>query len=179
MKSFYVLELSVAPGGARKAHFFVYDNLPAIRQALATDLRIDCQAAEGLLYCYGESVNLQTFVDGEERQRLNLLPYITVRGADGLAFALDAQATPVGVDRATVCDESFLVTATAEVDWAAVPVLPLQGDLLRPGEEVEVLTAYVDYPVRLRYGFNDREEDLTEAEYYAQIAEFDEEMGAE
>jgi hypothetical protein len=181
-KSLYALELSVPPGGARKGLCFIYNNLEDIQRELATDLRIDLQAAEGLLYCYGEkgeTVNLLTFIDGEERQRLNLRPYITVRGEDGTEFTLGERGLPGEIDQDSVCDEDFLSSAQAHIDWSAVKVLPLTGDLLQPGEALELQIGYVDYPVLLQYGFNDLEGEVSAEEYYSQIEEFDAEMGIE
>jgi hypothetical protein len=175
-KSMYVLELSVPPGGARKGLCFVYNNLEEIKQALETDLRMDLYYAEGLLYCYGktgETVNLSTFIDSVEQQRLDLKPYITVQGEDGTEFTLTEDGLPSGIDETVVCDSGFLETAQATVDWSLLAVMPLSGDLLQPGEELELQTGHTEYPVLLRYGFNDLEEGTTPEEYAEAVAEFE------
>lgn len=173
MKSFYVLEISVEPGGARLGLFFVYNTLKQIQAELETNLRIDLQSGMGLLYCYGEDINLLTYLHGEERQRINLLPYIRIEGEDGRTFALDENAEPVGVDSNVVCQEDFLMTAQASVDWNSVPVLPLTGERLQPDEAAEVRTNYGFEWETLEYGFNDREDNMSEEAYREDIAEFD------
>lgn len=172
MKSYYVLEISVIPGGARKGWFFVYNHLEPIQRLLEIDLELDFKEQVGLLYGYGESINLLTYIDGEEVQRINLLPYITVSGPEGITFALDEEANPLGVDRAKVCDESFLSQASAQVNWDAVSVKPLTGDLLQPGEIIEVLIYPDSDPESLEYGVNDLEIGESPDEFWATLEKF-------
>lgn len=179
-KSLYVLELWVMPGGARKGQGFACNNLDQIKQALNTDLRMDLGYGEGLLYCYGktgENVTLFTFIDGEEIQRLDLKPYITIQGEDGTEFTLTETGLSSDVDESGVCDPAFLETAQATVDWDAVPVEVLTGDLFQPGDEIELQLGYSDYPVTLTYGFNDFEKELSADDYAAAVAEFEAEFG--
>ncbi|MBX7222074.1 MAG: hypothetical protein K1Y36_19135 [Blastocatellia bacterium] len=157
MKSFYLLELSVLPGGARKGLFFVYPRLDLIRQILDLDLMIDFEEGLGLLYGYGQAVNLITFINGQEAQRLNLLPFITVSGPGSISFSLDEEANPVGVDREVVCTEKFTLSAQVQVNWEAIPVLPLTGELVRRGDKVTASHIYGSDEVELEYGYNDLE----------------------
>ncbi|HLO83422.1 MAG TPA: hypothetical protein VK203_00230 [Nostocaceae cyanobacterium] len=173
MKSFSLLELSISPGAARKAHAFLSNNLNEITTALETDLKIELAAEIGLLYCYKENITLRTFLQGEEKQQINFLPYMTVHGQNGINFKLDEQANPISVSERVVCQEDLLMGASVQINWSSIPIQELTGDLLQRGEEVETMILYgSDYSNVDQYGFNDLEFSMTEEEYLQEITEF-------
>lgn len=75
MHSFYVLELWVAPGGARKAHYYLFNNIEEAKQALVDDLSPQ-GIGPHLALCYGETINLLAYVSGEQVWKKDLHPFI-------------------------------------------------------------------------------------------------------
>lgn len=73
-KSFYILEASVAPGGARKSNYHVFNNLSEIKGALMEELT-DLY----LLLWYGEALYLYIIENGKLTDKIDLHPYITIQ----------------------------------------------------------------------------------------------------
>lgn len=176
-KSFYVLEMFVWPGGARKSEIHVHNNLAAIQQALVADLSYGGNVY--LLTAYGEQINLRTYQEGVETQKINLLPYIRVEMQGFPDAWFDQEGTLRGVkfsDRdyetgyaendAVEVDSETFIEASAEddwetratVDWQAVPVQPLRGNLAQKGDPLEVYSDYTKCEESVGCGRNETEQ---------------------
>ncbi len=184
MKSFYLLGMDVAPGGARRDTVFVYRTLSEIQQALEVDLWQDFAEGLGLLYAYGENARLCTFICGRLKQEINLLPVITVRGPGGITFTLNEKGEPIGgtevkkgyrkfwmVNDTDVESEEFINQARAYVDWSAVSVMPLTPPLLKEGEDAEYRNEGSDETETYPYGFSDMESGSDNDEWVEGTAE--------
>ncbi len=89
---------------------------------------------------------------------------------DGTTF------TPDEVDD-RACDEDFIRSARALVDWDSIPVMALSGERLQPGECTEAYGIYGSTVEALSYGFNDCKNGISEEEYHQSIANFEEAEG--
>jgi hypothetical protein len=179
MKSFYVLELRISPGGARRWTRFAYPTLAQIQQALEVDLWVDLTLSDGtfLLDC-DESVELHTFIVDDEKTRIvNLRELITLHGANGATLPLSAHVekgknggenrvwTRQTDDGVAVFDHEFFGSVRASVDWGVAPVLPLKNPLLEVGE---VIRDFGDYDVQ--YGCQDLDGGWENDEQYREWA---------
>lgn len=75
-KSFYHLEVSVLPGGARKSSHYILASLSDVENALKKELSEEWQW--DLLLFYGETVSLSTYVAGKKISQIDLTDYISV-----------------------------------------------------------------------------------------------------
>lgn len=160
--SFYALELSVEPGGAREFVLFTTNNLDDVKSELNNSL--GTQGAYLTLW-YGREIWLRTYINGEEQAGINLLPFITyfVDGYPPIGF--DEDGEPTGVPREQIrkelsevlwkagTNEGTSVGIRHEIDWSRLNAMPLTGNLFQPGER----TLETDGEVVLGYGFNDLE----------------------
>jgi hypothetical protein len=85
MKSFYVVELA-STGGMYRDSQFTYGTLTETQQALDYELVTDVRA-RGYTFAY-DAVPLRTYIQGRKKQEINLFPFMTIRGANGIAFTL-------------------------------------------------------------------------------------------
>lgn len=76
--SYYLLELSCAPGGCRKNNYFISTNLREIKDVFARDLLEDLYIA----VIYGERMNLLVIQDGCLEKKIDLHPYVTIKIED-------------------------------------------------------------------------------------------------
>ena len=72
--TYYMLEISCSPGGARKGDYYIYDTLNEIKHSLATDLYSDLYMAAS----YGECIFLYVIERNQLMQKIDLLPYIII-----------------------------------------------------------------------------------------------------
>jgi hypothetical protein len=161
----YHLELSIDPAGeSRKDCHCLYGTLIEIQRAIDLDFWNDFKYSAGLLYYAPERVILSGLACeenlwGKQLWTVNLLPFITVQGQDGLTFALDAEGRPVGgIDRGlrnpweecwevggvNVLAEGFIKSARAWVDWSRVPLGDLPGRPIRRYVQVWLATHDID-----------------------------------
>jgi hypothetical protein len=196
----FLLELSIQPGGARKASEHLHGTLAEVQRAIDLDFWDDFAESLGFLYCYSEQVTLSGLsCSGQvakQRWTINLLPFITVQGPGEVTFTLNDQGQPVGGVRKTfpkgwlvggvdVCDDGFLLDARAWVDWSRVPIPDLPGPPLQRGKSVwlaaedfdlaalisrEVDPRELDLRV-LSYGFADHEAGAVDEEFENHAAE--------
>lgn len=174
-KSFYALEMSVDPGGARMWDVHVQDDLEEIRPIL--DGALTTSNFLYLLAWYGTRIELLTFHAGKEVQRVNLLPHIRVRVEGYPEIWFDANGERHGVkfkdqnhrrDYAELPDpeieyKPFMEAVdankfTAVMDWNAVSILPLQGERAQMGDRLMVDDE------RVGFGMNDLESGIYEDE---------------
>ncbi len=158
--SFYVLELSVAPGGARKHDEYLYNNLEDIERALRKDLTDSSQTE--LALTHGETIKLRVYNHNRLTRAIDLLPYLTIQvpgfpllgfHSDGaLAVDADALAAEGGMggleDRLERAFEVAFTPAPGRevgiagievtIDWDAARVPPLVAPLLAEGAKVIV-----------------------------------------
>lgn len=146
--SFYLLEVSVTPGGARKADEYVY-NKEDIDRAPRADLTTTFGA--DLALTYGETIDLRVHIHNRLTHTIDLRPYITLcvpgfpplgLDADG-AVPLDnaTRAADRGIDRLKDrLRRAYDVDATVDVtvDWEAARVPPLVPPLLPASVKVLV-----------------------------------------
>jgi hypothetical protein len=76
-RSFYVLDVCVRPGGSREAWVFVSSQIEEIKTAL--HYALDVPDAIYLTVWYGREIFLRTYQNGHQTQKINLLPFITVK----------------------------------------------------------------------------------------------------
>jgi hypothetical protein len=74
--SFYMLEISCSPGGARKGDFYVYNTLNEIKNALVNDF-CDCTGIYMAAW-YGERIFLYIVDDGQLIHKIDLLPRVLI-----------------------------------------------------------------------------------------------------
>lgn len=164
--SFYLLEISVEPGGSRQNIYVVSNNLDEIKQALADEFagkhRLPQHIAIYLLVCYGQTIALTTYNQGQEASRINLLPFIEVRIPNRPLISFNEQGQTIGFDAEedeetcedeadTLCSKLFENEAGAietSVDWTAAQIPPLAGKTLAAGESITS-------PFPMPYGYND------------------------
>jgi hypothetical protein len=189
MKSFYLLELEIDPGGARKWAQFAYPTLAQVQRALDVDFWEDLTLLDGsFLLFYDERVRLRTFIGGEKVGETDLRPFIMLRRPNGAVFPLsrctyqarspggkEVWALPGGKARSS----TFFNSATAYVDWGAVPVAPLPPPLLAEGELVPHPEGDLtneddagDEWTGFRHGCYDLGAGLNDADYRASVAEY-------
>ena len=142
MKSFYTVSLALT-GGYYRDSAFTYGALADLQRALEWEFWHDLREGDQLVLSYGD-VPLETYIGGELKQTIDLMPFVTVRGANGVVF------TPAGhewreyhpekwtIKGTDVCpDEEFCKSAVLWLDWGAAPVLALEEPVLEQGEEAE------------------------------------------
>jgi hypothetical protein len=173
-KSFYALEIFVQPGGARESLVFVFDNLEDIQRALAKCLSHHLDIY--LMTWYGRDVNLLVYQEGKEVQKLNLLPYIhiTIEGypeigydengnLQGLKFSNQSyrkgydDSESFEVDGKKFIDNLDALSFTSTINWNAIPVQALQGDLVKKGDKVTIFSNYMEAEELVGYGLNETE----------------------
>jgi hypothetical protein len=176
-KSFYALEIFVQPGGARESLVFVFDNLEDIKRALAKCLT--CHSDIYLMTWYGRDINLLVYQEGKEVQKLNLLPYIRisiegypeiwydsdgnlqgVRFSDRSYSKAHTENDSLEVDAEQFIDNLDALDFTCTVNWDAIHVQPLQGELVKRGDRVIIFSDYIKGKERVRYGLNETEQGL-------------------
>lgn len=159
--SFYVLELSVQPGGSREWTMFVSNNVEDIKSAL--DESLGAGGAYMTLW-YGREIWLRTYIDGEKKPDINLLPFITyqVDGYPPIGFEENGKTTGVSQERIrseltdvlieAVTDEETPAGISYSVNWMLIDPPPLTGNILRPGERTQDEGGEI-----IGYGINDLE----------------------
>lgn len=162
MKNFYLLRMWVEGGAAREDLAFLFGTLAEVQLILEDILWSDCRTGMGLTYGDGRFVRFASFIDGEFRQDIDMIPLLTVRGPDGVTFGLDAASQPVGVDRDVVCEEEYLQASTVSPDWSRAPVVELPDPRLTPGGTVSVAELpdgreVSEHTSPLKWGMNDLE----------------------
>lgn len=76
-KSFYLLEVSVEPGGARESKVFILNNLEEIKYALEKSLSLHIDIY--LTVLYKRHICLMVYQKGKISQKINMLPYIHIK----------------------------------------------------------------------------------------------------
>jgi hypothetical protein len=176
-KSCYLLELSVAPGGARRGHFFAYNKLEhlydLLRQEFQTEEILYRGCAASLAVWYGQTMVIWVFEEGKLVSAVDLAPFVHVT-ALGRRFRL-SEAGQVSRELDEPDDwEAFDDEAIGfDFDWEGISreAPPLRGTPLQPGETMPVsidaaitapfFTYLVDDPEsEVPYGFYDAEEGI-------------------
>ncbi len=131
LKSFYALELSVEPGGARKHHLYVLGSLAEVQRAL--EVQFSYGAEIGLLLYYGEDIYLSIYHQACLVDSINLLPYIRVEIPKIGTFAIDEErnVTPA-IDEFDFDGETDDYTVI--IDWSKLNIPELVLPILQPGE---------------------------------------------
>ena len=164
--SFYALEVSVEPGGAREYLLFLLNSQPAVQQELDR-----CLIAQSyLMLWYGRSITVTTFQNGSTVDTLSLMPYITYQISGYPTLGFTEKGEPTGLSRAQIRADKSLTDVLWQqgtneqkaespsvqyvVDWTRINLPRLIGNILQPGERT-----MVDEMV-LGYGGNDLEEGI-------------------
>lgn len=181
-RSFYDLCLTAAPGGAQTDQHHLRGSLDELRGDL--DALLSRGLTLYLLCWYGASLNLDVFQRGALTQSIDLRPHlaITIEGYPELTF--DAEGKVRGydftkqededdddADEGSLADQLFsgaLEDVTeARLDWEALVVPALDGEVAREGDLLNVDGDWLDDEARfteeelleqgyLRYGVTDR-----------------------
>lgn len=130
---YYRLVTQVAPGGSRKAEFFVAGTLDEIKAAAEADLGCGEGAYHAIFY--GETIVLQCWEGTEKVQSIDLHPFITYRveGIDEpITFTKpgDEAALDMYDDRYQDLLEELLeeaIDVSVTIDWAQVMLPTLRG----------------------------------------------------
>lgn len=161
-RSFYALQMSVEPGGARMWDIFVQTDLNEIRVLLNDALT--SSDTVNLLAWYGMNLELITFYAGKEVQRQNLLPHIRVRVEGYPPIWFDESGVRHGVkfDNQSM-DEGYAENPDPEIehqswkealkadkfsavmDWGVVCVPPLEGNPAQRGDRLRVDQQWVGF----------------------------------
>jgi hypothetical protein len=167
-KSCYVLELSVVPGGARRADLFTYNRLVHVRRCLEQEFfppdvadRVYAAALAGS----GETIVLWVVEGGRLVRGLDLHRHIRVRVGDDPPILLTEAEAREGVWKDRLADGAAV---SFVVDWDAIAAETpaLHGDPLRPGEVLDLeldddviapFDSYLEIVEELRYGYDDVE----------------------
>jgi hypothetical protein len=145
-KSYYELEFSVAPGGARKDTHYLRGTMEEIKADLAEELAKDVNLY--LLCWYGADLLLHVWQNGERAESIDLHPFVTI-SIDGYPdITFTGPESPVGYDfeaeeeaaveegslsdRMVSSDLGDAVSTT--VDWERITVPPLVGQLMAPDD---------------------------------------------
>ena len=181
--SFYMLELSIAPGDYTKQDFYIYNDLAKIRKRLEEDLEspFGCFLA---IY-YGENIRIHIYQDLHKVQTIDLHPHLTYStetyphiyfDPDGEPMAMnhDEEIVTKGepefdkyfnetINNATEDDEddnrAYEEGIAIEVDFSTI--LPLEGYLIDRGDEFSI----PDFgEIIFHYGHNDLEHNQDFAE---------------
>ncbi|HEY9841706.1 MAG: hypothetical protein ACAI44_05370 [Candidatus Sericytochromatia bacterium] len=179
-KSCYVLEIEAASGAAPRWLAWALSSRSALERALREDGET-CLGA-WFLVSYSESVSLHTYQQGKRTQTQDLLPGLKLKipAYPPLSFdargRLLARGEPLAKGQElydklceALCNEE-ISGIRLSIDWNAVPLTPLQGKVLKPGD---VLPAVGEELPELYQGLNDldngvayyRDEDGEWAEY--------------
>jgi hypothetical protein len=152
-KSFYSLDFSVQPGGARYAVGYVRGTLDEIRADLAVELTVGQNVY--LLCWYGATLGLSVHQHGVQTGWIDLHPYVTIsiEGYSDITFAGSGQPISDDVRSDDASDDSLserLLTCqlddkiSAVIDWESIDVPTLLGDLARPGDLVAFEDDWLD-----------------------------------
>lgn len=184
MSSFYLLELWVGPGGARKADYYLFNTREEIKQALVDDLSQQ-RLGPYLVLWYGEIINLFAYSEGKIVWKKDLHPYITfylpgyppLQGtADGRILEVSSAGLFPSVqtredpqqrslreelidilwpeEQANSEQESAF---RVEIDWAAIDIPILEGQYLQPDEVATCMQSYTNEEEQFEYGYNSLE----------------------
>jgi hypothetical protein len=183
MKSFYVVQLA-STGGMYRDSQFTYGTLSDMQQALEFELVSDVRA-QAYTFAY-DDLPFRTYIRGRQKQEINLFPFITIRGANGVTFTLHEDGPQSNLTKTkngmvlngtdVIADDAFWASVLLYIDWGAVPVLPLKEPRLEEGEEAEYEWEDEDEGRFVRstfaYGYFDQEdEDDNEDTFRARMDE--------
>jgi hypothetical protein len=145
-RSFYLLEISIEPGGGRREERFVYNRPHHIRSCLAQEFLTSGPEHRGfaaeMAADYGEVIALWVIQEGRLVDGLDLRPFLSVRLGDNPPIRLDQRARLGTFSRKVDAGEGFSRSDISfDIDWAGIAKrLPqLQGKLLQPGEETDFI----------------------------------------
>ena len=159
-RSYFLIELSIDPGGARKDLVHVVASAAEVRAIVEADLIEDAYLAVG----YGETVLLKEFVSGKLQRTIDLHPHIRLSFPDcELTFAgTGGHAKVVGFDPgrdfmqfAEALAEGTIRCQGVVVDWNAMALGPLDGRPVARSEKIWIQRR--KQKVALHYGRNDLE----------------------
>ncbi len=152
---YYRLVFQVAPGGSRKAEFFVAGTIDEIKQAALDDLGSGDGAYHAVFY--GETIVLQCWEGTTKVASIDLHPYITYRiqglpdpitfDGEGAHAVLDMSDPELEELMIAVIEEQVDVDVT--IDWAHVDLPVPKGRPLTSNEKAPF--DYPDHP--WDYGF--------------------------
>ncbi|MBX7222207.1 MAG: hypothetical protein K1Y36_19820 [Blastocatellia bacterium] len=168
MRSFYVLEFSVTPGTVRRFELWALNDIQKIRQRLEEEFRTN--QGVWLAVVHDESICLTTYQHGINVQTFSLLPFFTFQIPGYAEITIDEEGTVEGYSRRA---DDLLPTGDqlshrlvneavdgirVEIDWDSMPILPLDGDFLHPGEKFDIPYECERYGgMTVYYGLNDHE----------------------
>ncbi|MBY0458047.1 MAG: hypothetical protein K2V38_11965 [Gemmataceae bacterium] len=163
MKSYYRVEMALTGGIYRDAQF-TYHTLTELQQALEFELLTDLRKWDaGYLFSYDE-LPLEAVVRGRAKKPINLLPFITIHGANGVTFTLHEKGAWNNFERGNrligtdvVINKAFCSSALLSIDWGSVPVPPLPDPAEDEDEDDEEDEDF-------HYGFFDSESGLDDCD---------------
>jgi hypothetical protein len=162
MKSAYVVELSVQPGGARRANMIVCSKSAHVRAVLEWEFAgsPDHRAlAADLAVFYGETIGVHVVQAGTFAKFVDLHPFLRAH-VDGAPPILLDDTAAIEALRAQREEEGrdFVEEAEFDIDWAGIEkALPaLAGDRVSVGEPFEYTNAE-RLIEELQWGWNDFE----------------------
>jgi hypothetical protein len=151
MRSFYLFEFSIKPGGARMALSVTDTRFTEIQLALDLLIWFDLEHEMGFLFSE-PAIEFTVFQNGDLARNVGLSRLITISGAGG-DFTVEDLSSPEAREAA---EESFRSGAHGWCDWSGVPVEELREPLLRPGERVDGQGRF-DHSDWLAIGYEDTE----------------------
>ncbi len=165
MGSYYILEIEVSPGGARKDDYYVLNNLEDIKKALEKDFSE--QGEIYLLTWYGEDVNLMICKDNAVMKTINLLPFIKVRldGYPEISFNNDGKLIGFNFEKDDKENEeedrlsyklflNKIKKVEVIIDWNSMKIPKLEGEIIEKGEPVKIYLPRWSEMFELDYGYN-------------------------
>ena len=170
MKSAYIVELSVMPGGARRGNLLVCNTLAHVRAILEWEFTGDPEhaaLAADFVAFYGSVVGVWTVQHGKAVGFLDLHPLLRARIDGAAPIKLDDKPALDALREQRVEQErDFVEAAEIDVDWrgieAALPAL--EPPLIQPGETltiaelgVDVHESHISVAEELAFGWNDTE----------------------
>ncbi|MFI9358680.1 hypothetical protein [Streptomyces lydicus] len=149
-RSFYDLAFGVDPGGARKDTHYVRGSLEEVQRDLAAELAEEINLY--LLCRYGARLTLDVYQEGKQTDSIDLHPFLTLSIAGRPDITFTGPGEPVGYDfeadeeaedETTTLSYRMFAGALGDavkvtVHWDRVEVPPLNGDVVREGDVVEL-----------------------------------------
>lgn len=170
MYTFYLLELSVVPGGARKGDYYAFNTLDEIKNALMEDFHAHSSELYILLW-YGETVKLYVYENSEIIKIIDILPKITVKIPDYPEMTFSEEGKLIGFDfdkdnkekseEETLSYKLFdgkIENYEVLVDWDTLDIPHIEGNIIDKEKLITVKYDRWPHELDLYYGLNNLEE---------------------
>jgi hypothetical protein len=173
-KSVYLLEISCAPGGARRGEMYAYSRFEHLRSVLEQEFQSDqprVDMAAGLAVFYGEILCVWVVQHGKVVQGVDLHPFLVARLRGAAPVRLGDRDAVKALKAREFEGDDPCAGAAFDIDWEGLEkaLPPLVGSLAKPGDTIEIeshpehpgsylqLAAETAREGELVYGWNDLE----------------------